>query len=94
LTLLALAEGDDARARGEAEMMDGDISKMGPNAVPEHAIMAHFNLAKFWSSRGELGRAFAQWVEGHKLIAPSQPFSRERHREFVDASIEAFRPSG
>ena len=52
--------------------------------------MARFNLAKFWSSRGELGRAFAQWVEGHKLIAPSQPFSRELHREFVDASIEAF----
>lgn len=69
---------------------DSDISKMGPNAVPEHAIMARFNLAKFWSSQGELGRAFAQWVEGHKLIAPSQPFSRELHREFVDASIEAF----
>ena len=32
----------------------------------------------------------AQWTEGHKLLAKFQPFSREAHRAFVDASIAAF----
>jgi tetratricopeptide (TPR) repeat protein len=88
--LLALAEGDSARACDEAERMEASLAEMGPDAVPEHAIMARFDLAKFWSGRGAPGRALAQWTEGHKLLAKFQPFSRENHRAFVDASIEAF----
>jgi tetratricopeptide (TPR) repeat protein len=88
--LLALAEGDGARARGEAEMMEQALADMGPDAVPEHAIMARFDLAKFWSAQGAPSRAFDQWTAGHKLLARFQPFSREAHLAFVDASIEAF----
>ena len=90
LALLALAEGNHARARVEAERMELALADMGPDAVPEHAIMARFDLAKFWSAHGAPRRAFGHWAAGHKLIAPSQPFSREKHRAFVDASIEAF----
>ena len=90
LVLLALAEGDPARACTEAERMETALADMGPEGVPEHAIMARFDLAKFWSARGAPSRAFAQWVEGHKLLARFQPFSRENHRAFVDASIESF----
>ena len=88
--LLALAEGDGARALEEAERMETALADMGPEAVPEHAVMARFDLAKFWSGQGAPSRAFAQWVEGHKLLARFQPFSREAHLAFVDASIEAF----
>ena len=31
--------------------------------------MTHFDLAKFWSGRGEHDRAFGFWVEAHKLLA-------------------------
>ena len=88
--LLALAEGDGASALKEAERMEAALADMGPEAVPEHAVMARFDLAKFWSGQGAPSRAFAQWVEGHKLLARFQPFSREAHLAFVDASIEAF----
>jgi tetratricopeptide (TPR) repeat protein len=88
--LLALAERDHTRARREAEMMEQALASMGPEAIPEHAIMARFDLAKFWSGQGAPGRAFLQWSEGHKLLARFQPFSREAHRALVDASIESF----
>ena len=88
--LLALAEGDGARARHEAERMEAALADMGPEGVPEHAVMARFDLAKFWSGERAPSRAFAQWVEGHKLLARFQPFSRGAHSAFVDASIEAF----
>ena len=90
LVLLALAEGDAARASDEAERMERTLAEMGPEAVPEHAIMAHFDLAKFWSGQGAPSRAFAHWTAGHKLLARFQPFSRDQHRDFVDASIESF----
>jgi len=88
--LLALAEGDGARACQEAERMEAALADMGPDGVPEHAVMARFDLAKFWSAQGAPSRAFAHWAAGHRLIARFQPFSREAHRTFVDASIEAF----
>jgi tetratricopeptide (TPR) repeat protein len=88
--LLALGENRPLLALEEVGLMEAALGAMGPNATPEHAIMAHFDLAKFWSGRGESSRAFAHWVEGHKLLAPSQPFSRAEHRAFVDANIALF----
>jgi Flp pilus assembly protein TadD len=72
--LLALAEGDAARASDEAERMERALVEMGPEAVPEHAIMARHDLAKFWSGQGAPSRAFAHWTAGHKLLARFQPF--------------------
>jgi Sulfotransferase family len=51
-------------------------------------------LAKFWSGQGAPSRAFAHWTAGHKLLARFQPFSRDRHRVFVDATIESFSSAG
>ncbi len=70
--------------------MEAALGVMGPFAVPEHAIMARYDLAKFWSGQNDHPRAFAHWVEGHKLLGGSQPFSRERHAAFVDANIAQF----
>jgi Flp pilus assembly protein TadD len=85
--LLANLIGDNEEARREADLMEGALTVMGPEAVPEHAIMARFDLAKFWSGQGQASRAFAHWREGHALLKRTQPFSRDAHRAFVDANI-------
>jgi tetratricopeptide (TPR) repeat protein len=87
--LLALAEGDAAQARALAEEMERALGAASA-LVPEHRIMAQFDLAKFWSQQGMADRAFGFWVEGHRLLGQFQPFSREGHRRFVDASINCF----
>jgi hypothetical protein len=85
--LLAMLEGDPRAARAEAALMEQSLANMGPDGVPEHAIMAHFDLAKFWSSQGDPPAAFRQWREGHRLLGHAQPFSRADHLAFIDANI-------
>src|SRR5581483_6875274 len=81
---------DISRACVEAERMEAALSAMGPDGVLEHRIMAHYDLAKFWSGQNVAPRAFSHWQAGHRLLKPSQPFSREAHRAFIDANIEVF----
>jgi tetratricopeptide (TPR) repeat protein len=88
-TLLALAEGDAAGARERACEMEEALAT-APALVPEHRIMAHFDLAKFWPQQDAGDRAFAHWTAGHRLIGRFQPFSRQMHRAFVDALIARF----
>lgn len=86
--LLGVAEHDPAAARAAAGRMEALLG--APAEQPEHAIMAHFNLAKFWSQHGEPDRAFPLWVRGHALLRRIQPFSRADYQAFADASIAAF----
>ncbi len=88
--LLALGERNGNAARDAAARMETALGAMGPDAVPEHQIMAHYDLAKFWSGNAAPSRAFTHWVAGHKLLSRSQPFSREAHRAFVDANVALF----
>jgi len=88
--VLARAANDVARARAAAEQMEASLETMGPEAVLEHRIMGHYDLAKFWSGQHAHARAFAHWQAGHSLLKRSQPFSRDEHRAFVDANIAAF----
>jgi tetratricopeptide (TPR) repeat protein len=88
--LLALGEGDRPRAMQAAEAMQGALDSMGPNAVPEHRIMAHYDLAKFWSGHNRQSTAFGHWIQGHELLKQIQPFSRAEHLAFIDANIAAF----
>ena len=90
LVLLALADRDVTKACSEAEAMEASLSLIGPNAVPDHEIMAHYDLAKFWAQQGATARAMRHWTAGHGLLARFQPFSRQSHRAFVDASIAEF----
>ncbi|MGO8737642.1 sulfotransferase [Rhodoblastus sp.] len=87
LVLLAQVEGDVARARENAAHMEKALDAMGAEAVPEHQIMAHYDLAKFWSGQNAPSRAFGHWAAGHKLLRRSQPFSREKHLAFVEANL-------
>ncbi len=86
--LLALADGDAPRAVRLAEAMEQSLA--ATDMLPEHRIMAHFDLAKFWSGRNEAGRAFPHWTAGHQELRRFQPFSRDMHRAFVDATIDHF----
>jgi tetratricopeptide (TPR) repeat protein len=88
--LLAQLEHDERGARQAASEMAAAIETMGPNAVPEHRIMAHYDLAQFWSSRGDRAATFAHWQEGHRLLRLSQPFSRDALAGFIEANIAAF----
>jgi Flp pilus assembly protein TadD len=90
LVLLARAEKDPAGAAAEAARMAAALEAAGPRMVPEHGIMAHYDLAKFYSSVGDRPAAFRHWSAGHALLRRSQPFSRDAHRAFIDANIAGF----
>lgn len=90
--LIALVEERREDARAAALAMEAALAVMGPAAVLEHRIMAHYDLAKFWSREGEDARAFAQWRAGHALLKSFQPFSRETTRAYDDAAIATFTP--
>lgn len=85
--LLARAEQRLAVAGSEAKLMATALAAMGPLAVPEHRIMGHYDLAKFWSGQNDPQAAFTHWQAGHALLRHSQPFSRPDHRAVVDANI-------
>jgi tetratricopeptide (TPR) repeat protein len=88
--LLAMVEGDPRRAMRAAEVMQKTLDLMGPDAVPEHRIMAHYDLAKFWSGQNRHDTAFAHWMQGHALLKRMQPFSRAEHLATIDGTIAAF----
>jgi tetratricopeptide (TPR) repeat protein len=88
--LLAKLERDEPAELAAARDMAASIPEMGPNAVPEHRIMAHYELAQFFSARGEKAAAFAHWSEGHKLLRLSQPFSRPAFAAYIDSTTAAF----
>ena len=88
--LLAQLERDERGAREAAHEMATAIGAMGPHAVPEHRIMAHYDLAQFWSNRGATAASFAHWQAGHTLLRLSQPFSREAFSGFLEATLAAF----
>lgn len=58
--------------------------------LPEHRIIGHFDLARFYHRRGMKDAAIGHWSRGHKLLGRFQPFSRPALQEFVDTSIAAF----
>ena len=82
--LLALAEGDGAGAREQAGQMAAALAAMGPEAVPEHQIMAHYNLAKFWSNQNEHDAALATGRPAMRCCAAS---SRSRARRMPPSSM-------
>jgi tetratricopeptide (TPR) repeat protein len=85
-TLLALRDGDRKVARALALEMEKALATTS-GLVPEHRIMSHFDLGRFWSAQRNPERTVANWIDGHRLLARFQPFSRENHRVFVDAMI-------
>jgi len=88
--LLARLERDEAGALAAARDMQASIAGMGPGAVPEHRIMAHYDLAQFFSGRGDTVAAFSHWAQAHALLRRSQPFSRAAFDGFIESNMAAF----
>ena len=86
--LLAQSERSWPAAREAAERTAQALATMGPGAVPEHRIMGHYDLARFWSGQSRGDVAFTHWQAGHRLLRESQPFSRAAYRAFINANIE------
>ena len=86
--LLSLLARDPQRARQHAALMETALESSDA-VLPEHRIMAHYDLAKFWSGQGEAGRAFGHWTDGHKLLARFQPFSRKDYAAMFDATRQS-----
>ncbi len=84
--LLALAAGENDSACRHAALMEASLDT-SPATLPEHRIMGHYDLAKFWSGQNAPARAFAHWTAGHRLLARFQPFSREAHTAAIAATI-------
>jgi Flp pilus assembly protein TadD len=53
--------------------------------LPEHRIIAHFDLGNLQTRRGRRGDGFAHWAKAHRLLARTQPFSRSRYAAFFAA---------
>jgi Flp pilus assembly protein TadD len=85
--LLAEAAGDDGAALAQAAAMQQALEAMGAEGLPEHRIMGHYDLAKFWSARRQPAAAFSHWQKGHALLRLMQPFSRTDHLAFIEAAI-------
>ncbi len=90
LVLIALAEGRITDAKAEAHAMEAALAHAGAAALLEHRIMAHYDLAKFWSGLDAPRQAFAHWVTGHDLLRTVQPFSREATASFDAATVAVF----
>ena len=88
--LIALAENEPALAQAEARAMEEALGAMGPGVVLEHRIMAHYDLAKFWSRLDAGAEAFAHWQAAHALLRTVQPFSRAAAKAFTDATVATF----
>jgi tetratricopeptide (TPR) repeat protein len=88
--LLAQLERNAPEAEAAASDMAAAIAEMGPDAVGEHRIMAHYDLAKFCFARGNTEAAFTHWQHAHTLLRRSQPFSRDAFAALIDATTTNF----
>ena len=87
--LLALAARDHEGARTHAIAMEQALATTN-GVIPEHRIMAHYDLGRFWSMQRDPDRTVANWIAGHRLLGRFQPFSRDAYRAFFDANIQSF----
>ena len=85
-----LRQGEGSETDEAAAAMERALDAHGAAMVPEHAIMARYDLAKFRSGQGRHVGAFAHWAAAHRLLALTQPFSRDAHLAEIEANIALF----
>ena len=87
--VLAMRSGDASAVEPLVNRMT-ELASCETAALLEHRIIGHFELARFHYQRGGHERAFDHWEQAHKLLARTQPFSRQLHSDFVHASVELY----
>ena len=88
---LALRAQDMDKAKALADQMarlaDGQDSAPGNaqgEALYEHRIIGHFEIARFRQSIGDKAQAFRHWSSGHALLSKRQPFRRDEYEAFFE----------
>jgi Flp pilus assembly protein TadD len=90
---IALGEGDDAETVAERDRLAARLATLADTegaGLPEHRIIAHFDLAILHGRDGLRAESFDHWRKGHALLARLQPFSRARHADFLQATQAAY----
>ena len=88
LTVVLGAE-DDPRRPHQLQRI-AELADTEGAALPEHRIIAHFDLASVRVRAGDRPAAFTHWCKGHALLARLQPFSREAYADFIAAIMRNF----
>lgn len=95
LTWLRIAQGGPNQRDG-TESQDSLADRLAVLAdtqdtfLPEHRIIAQFDLATYHTRQGRRAQGFSHWRKGHALLRASQPFSRAQHAGFVEATRAAY----
>ena len=87
--LLARAAGDTAAEQQEVAALERVLDD-GAEGLPEHRVIAHFDLGRLHAAAGRRAEAFRHWTAGHRIVARFQPHDRARLSAHVDASIASF----
>jgi Flp pilus assembly protein TadD len=90
---IALDDGTDETSAAERDRLAGRLAVLADAdgaGLPEHRIIAHFDLATLHAREDRRAVSFSHWRKGHEVLARLQPFSRETHADFIRATRTAF----
>ena len=90
---IALNDGVDEASAAERDRLAARLAVLADAdgaGLPEHRIIAQFDLATLHAREGRRTASFTHWQKGHAVLARLQPFSRAAHSEFMQATRTAF----
>jgi Flp pilus assembly protein TadD len=90
---IALNDGTDeasAAQRGQLAARLAVLAEADGAGLPEHRIIAHFDLATLHAREGRRAVSFTHWRKAHAVLARLQPFSRASHSDFMQVTRAAF----
>jgi Flp pilus assembly protein TadD len=78
---------DDGLSEPEIDRRIAELDALAERdgGLPEHRIIARFDLGNLQTRRGRRAAGFAHWAKAHRLLARTQPFSRSRYAAFFAA---------
>ncbi len=88
-----LDDGKDGAPAADRDLLAARLAVLADAegaGLPEHRIIAHFDLATLHARAGRRSVSFSHWQKGHAVLARLQPFSRAAHSDFIRATHAAF----
>ena len=90
---IALNDGMDEASAAQRDRLAARLAVLADAdgaGLPEHRIIAHFDLATLHAREGRRTVSFTHWQKAHAVLARLQPFSRSAHSDFIQATRAAF----
>ncbi len=90
---IALDDGVDEASAAQRDRLAARLAVLADAdgaGLPEHRIIAHFDLATLHAREGRRTVSFTHWQKAHAVLARLQPFSRAAHSDFIQATRAAF----